>query len=341
MSLLIDGTAKSDVLIGTSTGDTINAGAGNDVVAAGNGNDTVYGGDGNDRLYGDNGSDTLRGDDGNDRLYGDDGDDLLYGDSGNDWLWGGMGDDVLNGDTGHDALFGEDGNDVLNAGTGDDRLDGGAGNDILRGEGGDDLLIVSEGNDILDGGEGIDTISCAKIIGKAIIDLGVFTDAGQLILKPADAPPGSPPSETSTLYGIDNVVGSQFDDEMNGNLSQNRLDGGEGNDYLIAVGDGDTLVGGSGSDIFNFFPSLSSNPVEEAWVADFNAAEGDKFDLSGLGVVSSGPFDEYASIDNLPGESIITIIGKGQLFHIGEYIIHVSLPSLQSPGLQLSDFILN
>ena len=339
MALIIEGTAKSDVLVGTNTSDTINAGAGNDVVSAGDGNDTVYGGDGNDRLYGGDGSDTLRGDDGNDRLYGDDGDDLLYGDSGNDWLWGGMGDDVLNGSTGNDALFGGDGNDVLNAGADDDRIDGGNGNDILRGEGGDDLLIAGEGDDFLDGGEGVDTVSYAKINGSVYVSLDM-PDAAPT-RKGIDVTQGS----SSPLFGLDhlnnieNVIGSQFDDVIFGNHSANRLEGGEGNDFLCAVGD-DTLVGGIGGDIFSFAPENTGGGFSEAWIEDFSAAEGDKINLIPLGTdrpeLLSNP--NLVTINELPGESIITVNADGVNFLVGVQVIHVMHSVLESPALQISDF---
>ncbi len=339
MSLIIDGTAKSDVITGTSGDDTINSGAGNDAVTAGDGNDVVSGGDGNDRLDGGNGNDVLRGDAGNDRLYGGDGYDILYGDSGNDWLWGGANDDVLYGDLGNDALFGESGDDVMRGGAGDDRLDGGAGNDTVQGDEGDDLLFASEGNDNLYGGDGIDTVSYAKIQGKVFVFLDM-PDA-PLTGKGMDGPKsGTPPIfGMDMLNGIENVIGSSFDDVIFGNFSANRLEGGEGNDLLAALGN-DTLAGGSGSDIFAFVSENSGDLTGEAWITDFSAVEGDKIDLTRLGIETPELLNNpnFGSIQELGGQTDITVYPDGVNFLIGTHVIHVIHSDPESPALQTSDF---
>ena len=326
MSLIIDGTSKSDVITGTSGDDAINAGAGNDVVS---------GGDGNDRLDGGDGNDTLHGDDGNYRLFGGDGNDDVYGDSGNDWLWGGLGNDVLQGDAGNDALFGDEGNDILSGGAGNDRLDGCVGDDQLMGGDGDYWLISSAGNDYFYGGTGIDTVSFENIDGRVVI-YSMDTDGSQTYTKGAPSPtdPYRPPIGIDHLdQNIENITGSRFDDDLVGNYLANRLEGGSGNDHLSTLGDGDTVVGGSGSDLFRFFSLEQGNGTEEAWVADFNTIEGDKIDLGTLGVTSLD-----ASRINITGtseESIITVKPDGN-YLLGTFVIH--LINVSPETLQTSDF---
>jgi Ca2+-binding RTX toxin-like protein len=112
--------------------------------------------------------------------------------------------------------------------------------------------------------------------------------------------------------GNDQVYGGADDDKLHGGADNDTLDGGTGNDTVfgddgndtIFGGDGnDTIIGGAGVDVMNggtgpdtfVFNSASEAPV--GWwdashhfldpnkmdtIADFNPAEGDKIDLSGI-----------------------------------------------------------
>ncbi len=341
MSDLLIGTSKSDVINGSDSSEVIDAGAGNDVVTAGAGDDTINGGDGNDRLDGGDGNDTLHGDNGNDRLYGGNGDDWLVGESGNDWAWGGCGNDALYGSDGNDSMFGDEGDDILVGGIGNDRLDGGADNDILRGDLGDDLLFASEGNDDLHGGEGNDTVSYANINGSVIVFLGDTVDT-RASLKGSDGTKdlGSATLGTDYLTDIENVIGSSFDDAIFGNSSVNRLEGADGNDLLVAIGE-DTLVGGNGSDTFAFFSLDPLNADEKAWVQDFNAAESDKIDLSRLGITITDEFLQRVTIEESQGQSIVTANVEGMNFMVGIRTIYITHTSADHLPLQISDFVLD
>ncbi len=346
MSIVIDGTVKSEVITGTSSSDVINAGAGNDVVNAGAGDDTVFGGDGNDRLDGGDGNDMLRGEEGNDRLYGGDGNDWLYGDLGNDWLWGGRGDDALFGDIGNDTLFGDEGDDLLWGGTGDDRLEGGNGNDIADGGDGNDLFIAGMGNDIYYGKEGTDTVSYKNAEGKVYVALNIPMGAHGAV-KGIDGQSNlieeSTVSGRDMLFEIENVIGSRFNDSIIGNDATNRLEGGDGNDLMMAIGN-DTLIGGSGGDWFKFLGT--NDTFENAYVQDFNTAEGDKIDLSNFNIHTPNDLQDsrFISIEEEPGQSIITI-NKFEQYNdvmefVGTYKINVMHSSLDNPALQDSDFVL-
>jgi len=50
------------------------------------------------------------------------------------------------------------------------------------------------------------------------------------------------------LSGIENVIGTPYDDGLTGNASANVLEGGRGDDLLSGNGGNDTLIGGSGAD---------------------------------------------------------------------------------------------
>ncbi|CAK0743880.1 serralysin [Gammaproteobacteria bacterium] len=55
---------------------------------------------------------------------------------------------------------------------------------------------------------------------------------------------------TDTLLGIENLIGSSFDDQLSGDSSANVLNGGLGNDTLDGQAGVDTLMGGGGNDTY-------------------------------------------------------------------------------------------
>ncbi|MEX0429809.1 beta strand repeat-containing protein [Spiribacter insolitus] len=158
------------------------------------------------------------------------GDDTITGSSGGDEIIGGAGDDELDGRNGDDDLRGNAGDDVIVGGRGDDTLDGGFGDDTLTG---------GAGADVIDGGAGADTASYATSPGGVTVDLtDNANNAG------ADA-------LGDQLNSIVNLIGSDHDDTLTGNIFNNRIDGGDGDDSLDGNAGDDTLNGGAGVDRFN------------------------------------------------------------------------------------------
>jgi len=111
---------------------------------------------------------------------------------------------------------------------------GRSGDDQLFGKGGDDILDGGAGSDILDGGEGSDTASYASASQEVVIDLAIATYAGA--------------AENDTLVSIENVTGSEFDDFIRGDDTNNVLNGLGGNDTINGLDGDDTLSGGAGKD---------------------------------------------------------------------------------------------
>ncbi len=229
--------------------DYLDGGEGDDKLQGDGGNDTLYGGNGDDELAGDNmhlagewhGQDRLEGGEGDDRLWGYGGNDTLYGGSGDDYLEGDYhdmneqyhGDDMIDGGSGNDILIGLGGNDTLYGGSGDDILDGGSGDDIMIGGAGNDTYYVDSLSDTIieSGDEGLDIV-------YASIDYTL--DDGNHI-------------DVLKLTGMALVgIGNNLDNSIVGNQFDNILEGGGGNDFLIATQGADILDGGIGDDIYHF-----------------------------------------------------------------------------------------
>ncbi|QKS82372.1 retention module-containing protein [Pseudomonas bijieensis] len=211
---------------------------------------------------------------------------------------------TLTGTAGDDVLMAGGGDNTLNAGDGNDILSAGSGNNALHGGAGNDLLYSGTGNDLLDGGTGNDTASYAHATAGVTVNLGLLAAQNTL------------GAGTDTLTGIENLVGSNFNDTLTGDGASNRINGGLGHDVLNGGGGDDlligglgnnTLTGGSGADTFQWQAGNSGHDV----ITDFTPGL-DKLDLSQL---LQGENGSAASLDDYlhftvtgSGASLVTSI---------------------------------
>jgi Ca2+-binding RTX toxin-like protein len=142
------------------------------------------------------------------------------------------------------VILGQAGNDTLTGTDGNDRMDGLAGNDILRAGAGDDIVIGGMGADRIDGGTGNDTADYSGSSTAVTVGLGFFSSAFQIT--PGRGRGGDAAGDT--LFGIEHITGSAFDDRLTGDFGNNILIGGEGNDRLNGLWGKDRLDGGTGND---------------------------------------------------------------------------------------------
>jgi Ca2+-binding RTX toxin-like protein len=269
----IQGGGGDDVICGGMTKDELEGGPGNDWIAGGHGPDefdlggapiwtTSDADDGNDTDFGGRGDDVFYGSDGNDSTHGGVGSDTYYfyradapgpvtvnlgegtasgwGDdvlAGVENVIGSPFGDVLIGDDGPNVLGGapigqNDGSDSIFGNGGDDRInDGIFGNDYLNGGAGDDLLEEGIGDDELLGGTGVDTVSFPFSENGVNVDLAAGIASGQ---------------GTDDLTGIENVIGTDHSDSLNGDENANTLDGLAGQDSLNGRAGDDRLIAADG-----------------------------------------------------------------------------------------------
>jgi Ca2+-binding RTX toxin-like protein len=249
------GNALVNRLIGRGGDDRLDGKGGDDLLEGGTGQDILTGGAGNDTLVG-----------------GDDADSASYFaetagvtvnlniltaqntvGAGIDTLSGI--ENLLGSNIGNDTLTGDVEDNILRGYGGNDRLEGGEGNNLLDGRDGNDLFIAHQGNDIIEGGAGVDTVdySAAREGVTVMLASGVRDNANGLGYSGMhDLAPGYVPGATSiagvavgggndTLYDIENVNGSGFDDLLVGSDAANVLNG---------MGGADKMIGGNGNDIY-------------------------------------------------------------------------------------------
>ncbi|MEM1162564.1 MAG: calcium-binding protein, partial [Pseudomonadota bacterium] len=262
------------------TGDSSNefiSGAANsrNIIYGGGGNDGIFGGGFDDALYGGSGGDGLYGGQGRDFLEGGPGGDFLSADAGNDTandtrsyanssagvsvnLTTGLGSggdaendvysgtfDIIIGSTSNDTIVGKRNYDGF-----EQVLYGGAGDDLLHGN---RDSFGSSGNGKLFGGDGNDTFRQTidsrldAFYGGGDIDTLDLTGAETSIVNLSNSTI-LVASESSSITGVENVIGTSFNDTLTGDGNVNSLSGGDKDDIIYGGANNDTLNGGAGDD---------------------------------------------------------------------------------------------
>ena len=185
-----------------------------------------------------------------------------------------------NGSAFNDVLVGNGLANVLDGGTGNDLLVGGAGADELR------------------GGDGVDTADYGASSAGVTVNLQSGNGLG------GDA-------EGDTLSGIENLVGSAFDDALTGDDTGNSVAGNDGDDMINGLGGADDLYGGAGNDrIYGGAGADTINGGEGTDTADYRyssaAVNVSLLTNSGAGGEAEG--DVLASIENLSGSNFDDVL---------------------------------
>jgi Ca2+-binding RTX toxin-like protein len=313
-------TAAVNVSLSVTTAQNT-GGAGNDTVSH---VENLTGSDFNDNLTGDDGNNLLEGGLGNDSLDGGAGIDtasyqnaatavnanlatgMVSGGAGNDTLVnienlnGSAFNDNLTGDANNNILSGGDGNDTLNGGLGVDTVSyatansavkinlalttaqntGGAGTDTLSnienviGSAFDDTFTGTTAANVFDGGDGVDTLSYSNATAAVTANLNTGTATGG--------------SGNDVLTHLENLFGSDFNDQLTGSDADNLIKGLGGNDTLDGGLGVDTLsysgataavtanlatgkvTGGAGNDLVSNFENLIGSSFDDHLTGDSN-----------------------------------------------------------------------
>lgn len=221
-----------------------------------------------------------------DAFTGASGDDEITGNRQDNTLLGRNGDDDLAGQRGSDRVFGDGGMDTVSGGGGDDSVFGGNGDDFVTGDRGDDMLRGGRDHDILLDNQGSDSLHG---------DLGqdLIIASGQLLEGTIDNLEQDRSLENGARDLLEQL-GIDFSEDTDSRGDS--VDGGEGDDTLV-FGVDDTVIGGSGKDLFVTASWLEGEPA--ATITDFSRGE-DQL------IYGYDPLDGPApalTVDHLPNET--------------------------------------
>ncbi|WP_181702018.1 cadherin domain-containing protein [Chthonobacter albigriseus] len=194
----------------------------------------------------------------------------------------------IDGMGGADTLIGGDGNDTIAAATWNDATSmADTAAKVVSAGAGNDRIDASLGADQIDGGSGFDRANYFYSTGAVTVNLATGLGSGGF-------------AEGDQLNDIEWVTGSNlFGDVLIGNSDANMLDGGWGNDTIVASAGGDTLVGGGNIDLIDF--SQATQGVTFSAAVTVAQATGSDF-----GTITASGFERIlggAGSDALTGSS--------------------------------------
>ena len=306
----VDTLISIEKVIGSAFVDTITGSAGDDIIDGGLGADLIDAGAGSDTIsYESAGAPiavtlNVSSSDGKilsnfENILGSSYGDVLTGSAANNVIEGGLGDDTIDGAGGVDTASyakataavtasllagtssGGAGNDILSnienltGSAYNDTLIGDGGANILNGGAGDDILTGGAGGDTLIGGEGTDTVSysnAAAAVAVVINGTGTVGDASG-----------------DVLSGIENLIGSAYNDTLTGDGSANVIEGGLGDDVID---------GGAGDDTVSYASASGSVTVN--------------LSLGGANVSGAAGSDSVTNVENIVGSAFADVLtGNG------------------------------
>lgn len=185
---------------------------------------------------------------------------------------------TVNGTSSDETLFGTTSADTIYGLDGRDTIYGDEGNDLLLGGDGSDLFYGDGGSDTLNGGDGYDRVSYYYENGTVRVDLaaGIAQDSF---------------GSSDTLISIEHVIGSFYVDYLSGDDQDNtivglsgpdRMDGGEGIDWLyypdafaggelgiiVNLSKGFAIDGWGDKDIISNFENVETASANDSVVGD-------------------------------------------------------------------------
>ena len=146
----------------------------------------------------------------------------------------GAGSDTVNGSSGFDFFKGGAGRDVLTGNGDTDVLDGGDGYDDLSGGEGDDRLTGGQDSDLLEGGPGSDTASWWQETRPVTVTLDDVRNDGV--------------AGEDHVREVERVEGGSGDDVLVAGATRAFLIGNAGSDVITGSPEGDNLLGSDGDD---------------------------------------------------------------------------------------------
>jgi Ca2+-binding RTX toxin-like protein len=155
----------------------------------------------------------------------------------------------------------------------DDTLTGTARVNVLQGNDGQDTLVGGAKGDVLNGGNGLDYASYDGSV------LGVMANLALASQNTGDA-------KGDSYTDVEGLIGSAQNDDLTGDIDDNTIKGGSGDDVIHQSGGNDTLWGDGetfgvdGADTFAF----TAPGGGAAYIQDFDAFDHIQIDRAGFGL---------------------------------------------------------
>ena len=202
-----------------------------------------------------------------------------------------------------DTITGTSDRDLLIGSRFGETIEGLDGNDDIFAREGDDFIIGGDGGDNIDGGSGIDTISYSGS------NIGIRVDLETRLGQGGHA-------QGDLITDVENIIGTEYQDQLFGDLNVNvltglggsdTLDGRAGDDILDGGAGDDELIGGIGADDLR-----GGEGADTANYADSDAAVTVSL-ITGTGTGGHAEGDILSGIENLDGSLLDdTLIGDDQ-----------------------------
>jgi len=264
-------------------------GQGNDVLITSAGTDQLDGGDGDDKLFGMGGEDALFGGADNDMLLGGDDGDRLEGEGGDDLLDGGAGNDVyvINAGDGRDISSSITGADTLRFTVAFESISLGQSKDasgieylVLNTAGGTfdaatNTITTTSANTSANGGDGSDDTHYVAISNGFSGVNQKFEFAGDISFASFDEFYAAVNKPTYQRQGSGKIGGGRQDDRLEGDITDDELAGGSGNDTYVVnrYGGNERIIDDEGSNIIKFGVGITPDDVSVQWLGTSGAAE--------------------------------------------------------------------
>lgn len=224
--------------------------------------------------------------------------------SGNSEIYGGKGVDTVYDGGGDDTITTDAGNDIIYGGTGVNTIDGGADSDTINYKNVSAYTIATPANSY--------ETTIQDDFSGVYVDLAGFDANSDGVNENAIAKYGSSLGY-DTISNVEKVEGSDYNDWIYGNNSQNTLSGGAGADTLDGRGGNDTIYGNAGYDtLYSGSGNDTLDGGEDTDVANFqNSTAGItvRLDTATATAIGYGT-DTLVSIEDITGSNFAdTIVG--------------------------------
>jgi hypothetical protein len=178
---------------------------------------------------------------------------------------------------------------------------------------GDDLVYAGSGKDTIQGGfNGIDTVSYENSTGAVNVNLDKGTASGGY-------------AEGDKLSEIEGLIGSKYNDTLEGNRHDNYLDGGAGSDTLFGGAGNDTIIFDGNDKIINGGTGIDTLKVTDKYSSDNGHIDLSKVMGGNLGVSGIEIIDMENGLSNetlhINVKDLLSTSQNSELFIKGDLLL--------------------